>query len=124
MRDRNRTEVRFHLQRLHIFFNAGARRGVAHMTDRDFAVIRRQIPEHFRDQTHARLRRHRLAVGDRDPGAFLTAMLQRKQTVVGGQGHRGVGVINPEHPALFLNAVPDGIVRHQFSFPVKRRSIS
>ncbi len=92
-------------ERLRIFDRAGAGRRITGVPERACALQPCQfiLTENLRDQTHVLM--HEKAgpgpiAGD-DAGALLSAMLQRKQTII--RQHRGVRMTeHAEKPALVL----------------------
>ena len=80
-----------------------ARRRVTHVAERVAALQGRErlLVEHLGDEPHAEARLDAAAVADGDAGAFLAAVLERKDAEVGERG--GVAVIeDPEDPAAFV----------------------
>ena len=79
---------------------------VADVTDRHVAVAERLQPaagEHGVHKTHVLMEREQSVVADDDARAFLPAVLERVQPVIGVRADRaGFGGIDSEYPAFFM----------------------
>ncbi len=74
------------------------------MADGEVAVQRgeRRLVEDLADEPEVLVDEDVVAVGDRDAGGFLAAMLLREETEVGEAGDVVAGRPHPEQPALVL----------------------
>ena len=83
---------------------AGAGGGIAHVADGQLTGKRLQdgLLEHLRHQPHVLVDDQPGAVGDRDAGRLLPAMLQREEGEEGEAGDIHLRSVNGEHPALIV----------------------
>ena len=77
---------------------------VAHVADRHLPAEtgQRLLVEHLRDEPHLLDHRDLTVVGDGDPGALLTAMLQGVEAEEGEARHVAFGRDDPEDPATVV----------------------
>ncbi len=103
----------------------GACRGITAMSDRHFSLwhpLQNGTGEHFVDQTNILMRSDHAVGIDGDPTAFLSAVLQCIQSVIGcwHNLHIFFGAIDAKDTAFFMELIPNG---HHHS-PIRRFMIS
>ena len=95
----------FCLQRLYIAGNGRASGAVTYMSDADIAFLLRKISEHFRNQSHAFECLHLLSIRNRDTRAFLTSVLQSKETIISFQNGLTIRVKNAKYTTFFMRLI-------------------
>src|SRR5436190_9167002 len=101
MGDRNLAFGAIDRERLGIAEMGGACGRIARMPkgDRTDQIVKDVPTENLRDQAHALVSAELLAIGGDDAGAFLAAMLQCVETIIGQL--RGIGMaVNSEDTAI------------------------
>jgi len=97
-----------HHERLHIDCPTGATGGVTIVANSDVSGELAQpiFVKDLRHQPHVSGNAHPLAVSDSDAGAFLTTVLQSKQSEEGKPGHILIRTIDAKDSATLVQACP------------------